>query len=93
MIALANRTNRPTNLNFNCHQAPAFDDDAHQALIGSLATFFSKAGIAAPLTLPEANFAPFGAQQLELLLRCPPAVVSFHFGLPNQPDQTLATPK
>ena len=42
MIALANRTNRPTNLNFDCHHAPAFDDDAHQALIGSLAPFFPK---------------------------------------------------
>lgn len=83
MKALAGLTNRPVNLNFFCHATPEMSDAQHRALLDALDPHYRAAGVAAPTSLPTANFTPFGADHLDLLLRHPPAVVSFHFGLPE----------
>lgn len=83
MIAIASQTNRPFNLNFFCHEAPEMSEAHHAALLDALAPHYVAAGVTAPTGMPTPNFDPFGEEQLALLLRHPPAVVSFHFGLPR----------
>ncbi|MEX0283593.1 MAG: NAD(P)H-dependent flavin oxidoreductase [Paracoccaceae bacterium] len=83
MAELRARTNAPVNLNFFCHTKHPMDAGHHDALMVELGPDYAQAGAAAPSGPPEgAPFTPFGEDQLELLLAHPPAVVSFHFGLP-----------
>ncbi|MEO0370529.1 MAG: nitronate monooxygenase, partial [Pseudomonadota bacterium] len=82
IAAIGRLTNRPVNLNFFCHDAPEMTHAHHTELLDALAPHYAAAGVEAPQTMPNAEFQPFGAEHLELLLQHPPAVVSFHFGLP-----------
>ena len=77
-------TGGPFGVNVFCH-APAQRDDAVEAAwLDYLAPEFARFGAAAPDTLREIypTFLHDAAMQ-ELLLRQRPAVVSFHFGLPE----------
>jgi nitronate monooxygenase len=84
MYAISGLTNRPVNLNFFCHTPPQMEPGHHEALLTALAPYYEAAGVDAPNDLPVPNFDTFGEAHLELLLRHPPAVVSFHFGLPER---------
>jgi len=86
--ALAHATNRAVNLNFFCHDDPHFDEADHAALLAAMAPQYEAAGVAAPTGMPEPVLHPFGAAHLETLLTRPPAVVSFHFGLPGDEAMT-----
>jgi len=86
---LAGATNRPVNLNFFCHAPPEMEAVRHDALLAALAPHYEAAGATAPEGWLAPPFEPFGADQLEVLLDRPPAVVSFHFGLPD-PDAAAA---
>jgi nitronate monooxygenase len=71
----------PYNLNFFTHRMPAGSSwpDPWQA---ALAPYYKELGLEA--TPPQgASRQPFGAQSAEILERFRPAVVSFHFGLPE----------
>ncbi|MEM7731566.1 MAG: nitronate monooxygenase [Pseudomonadota bacterium] len=81
--AIAGLTNRPVNLNFFCHDAPEMTQAHHVDVLNAMAPYYKAADVAAPTDMPTPNFATFGKDHLELLLRHPPAVVSFHFGLPE----------
>ncbi|MEL7253886.1 MAG: nitronate monooxygenase [Pseudomonadota bacterium] len=81
--AIAGLTNRPVNLNFFCHDTPQMTPDHHAALLEALAPHYAAAGVDAPTAMPRPNFSTFGEEHLDVLLRHPPAVVSFHFGLPE----------
>ncbi|MEM6588615.1 MAG: nitronate monooxygenase [Pseudomonadota bacterium] len=81
--AIAGLTNRPVNLNFFCHEAPKMTQAHHDDLLEALAPHYQAAGVEAPAAMPKANFAMFGDDHLDVLLRHPPAVASFHFGLPE----------
>lgn len=83
MSAIAGLTNRPFNLNFFCHAEPQMTHDHHEALLAALAPHYQAAGVSPPTDMPAPNFQPFGTGHLDVLLRHPPAVVSFHFGLPE----------
>ena len=83
MAAIRKLTNRPVNLNFFCHDPPQMDEVHHKGLLTALAPHYKAAGIEAPKDMPVPEFAPFGYAHLDLLLRHPPSVVSFHFGLPE----------
>lgn len=83
MEALARATNRPVNLNFFCHEAPEITREQHDATLEALAPFYAEARIAPPDGVPKAPYVPFGQAHLDLLLSHPPAVVSFHFGMPD----------
>lgn len=83
MEALARATNRPVNLNFFCHEPPEITREQHEAVLEALAPHYAAAGVAPPEGVPKAPYIPFGAAHLEALLLHPPAVVSFHFGLPD----------
>lgn len=76
-------TNRGVNLNFFCHAAPRITPDHHAALLDALAPHYAAAGVTPPAEMPNAPYQPFGDDDLAVLLEHPPAVVSFHFGLPK----------
>jgi nitronate monooxygenase len=84
------RTARPVNLNFFCHQPPRFDPDQQAAWRERLADYYSELGLGpddepTPLSPDHPNFADsFDSATCDLLVELAPAVVSFHFGLPDQ---------
>ncbi|CAN5688202.1 nitronate monooxygenase family protein [soil metagenome] len=77
------RTNRAFNLNFFAHGpvAPGVDDLARAR--ARLAPFYAEKGLGEPPAGLDPAPAAFGDDHLEALLADPPAVVSFHFGLPE----------
>lgn len=78
-------TPRPFGVNLFCH-APAVRDDAvEQNWIARWRPLFEKFGAQPPETLAEIykSFHQNG-EMLELLLAAAPAMVSFHFGLPDR---------
>ncbi|MFT0214024.1 nitronate monooxygenase [Pseudomonas sp. F1_0610] len=85
--ALKAATNKPFNINFFCHQAAPRDRAQEQRWLAHLAPYFAEFGAVAPLELSE-DYASFinNTAMLEMLLEERPAIVSFHFGLPNIKD-------
>lgn len=78
-------TGKPFNVNVFCHR-PAQVDPAREARwLEYLAPHFAAAGVAPPAGLKEIykSFAD-DEEMLDVLLTERPAVVSFHFGLPQQ---------
>lgn len=76
-------TDKPINLNFFSHTMPAFDADrAHQWRV-SLQPYYQQYGIAPEDIVSGATRNPFDHKMAEVLEEYCPAVVSFHFGLPE----------
>lgn len=73
----------PWNANFFCHQPPQPDPERDAAWLRRLAPYFDEFGLDIGAIAPGAARRPFDADALALLERFPPAVVSFHFGLPS----------
>jgi nitronate monooxygenase len=83
VAAIRARTDRPINLNFFCHEAPAADDAAERAWRERLAHYYAELGLD-PDAVPQGpSRAPFDAAACEIVEELCPAVVSFHFGLPE----------
>lgn len=76
-------TQRPFNVNFFCHRSPEPDDAREAAWRASLAPYYAEAGIDPAQIAAGAGRRPFDAAAAELLEAFRPAVVSFHFGLPE----------
>ncbi len=81
ITALRTLTDRPVNLNFFVHAPPVADPRREAALRDRLQPLFDEFGLG---DVPAARdvLPPFDRAQLETLMADPPAVVSFHFGLP-----------
>ncbi|OUF44086.1 hypothetical protein AZ044_002100 [Pluralibacter gergoviae] len=77
-------TDRPFNVNLFCHAPPARDAAAEAAWIEVLRPQFARFQAEPPQQLAEI-YASFRGhrEMLEMLLEERPAVVSFHFGLPD----------
>ncbi|MFD0934214.1 NAD(P)H-dependent flavin oxidoreductase, partial [Methylobacterium trifolii] len=88
VVALRSVTDRPFNLNFFAHRRPVPDAEREAAWGGRLAPYYAEFGLDtdAPVTTPER--VPFDAAMAALVAELRPAVVSFHFGLPD--DALLA---
>lgn len=73
----------PFNINFFCHHqqelAPAEERRWRQAL----APYYAELGLAADASLSAPSRAPFNGEHAAILAEFKPAVVSFHFGLPD----------
>ncbi|MGE4405034.1 NAD(P)H-dependent flavin oxidoreductase [Pseudomonas sp.] len=83
LSALEALTDRPYNVNFFCHRTPAAEpariDAWHRLLEPLLAEFDVD-----PASIPGgATRQPFDAAMAEVLERHRPAMISFHFGLPE----------
>lgn len=75
-------TNRPFNLNFFCHPAPSLNAIDFERVRERLEPYYRELSLTLPTTLP-AGEPGFDEVRLELTLDLRPAVVSFHFGLPD----------
>ncbi len=80
--AVRARTNGSYNINFFVHDEPQLDPAKDQAMRQLLVPLYQAVGLE---SVPEASvpFPSFGDAQLQVLLSERPAVVSFHFGLPD----------
>ena len=77
------RTSKPFNVNFFCHVTPAIDAAREAAWRNVLAQYYREFGID-PQTIPAGpGRIPFSDAAADVLERFRPAVVSFHFGLPQ----------
>lgn len=78
-------TQRPINVNLFCHQTAAADATREAAWLRYLAPEFTRYGATPPSQLRSIYATAVGNAALQsMLLAQPPAVVSFHFGLPEQ---------
>ena len=78
-------TARPFNVNFFCHVPPAANAVREAAWRAALRPYYEELGLD-PRDVPTGpGRAPFSAEAADVLESVKPAVVSFHFGLP-EPD-------
>ena len=82
--ALKAGTRKPYNVNFFCHREPEPSPPREAAWREALAPYFHEFGIDPKGTAPGPGRAPFSAEAADVLEPFNPAVVSFHFGLPEK---------
>lgn len=83
--AIRQRTDSPFNVNFFCHTPPAPDEGRDAAWRKRLAPYYSELGLDPDAPSNAATRAPFDARMCEVVTELRPKVVSFHFGLPEEP--------
>lgn len=83
LATLAAATRRPINVNFFCHRPPTPDAAREAAWRAALAPYFAEFGLDAAAVPAGPGRTPFDATAAELVEAFRPAVVSFHFGLPE----------
>ncbi|MFJ4153387.1 NAD(P)H-dependent flavin oxidoreductase [Pseudomonas sp. NPDC089752] len=75
--------NSPLNLNFFCHQPPEPDSERETRWKQALKPYYEELGADFDAPTPVSSRAPFDEQSCQLVEQVHPAVVSFHFGLPE----------
>ncbi|MDQ6628993.1 MAG: nitronate monooxygenase [Pseudomonadota bacterium] len=83
IAAIRAATERPFNLNFFCHQPPPVDAEREAAWRQALAPYYREFGLDLEAVRTGAGRRPFDAASADLIEELRPAVVSFHFGLPE----------
>lgn len=83
LTALRASTQRPCNVNFFCHTPPVLDEQRESRWRAALRPYYDELSIDPASIAPAAARRPFDADAAELVEAFRPAVVSFHFGLPN----------
>lgn len=78
------RTSRPINANFFCHQPPRNDRAREMSWRQRLDSYFVELGLDSDTPLPNTNRAPFDDKMCDLVMEFHPEIVSFHFGLPDK---------
>lgn len=84
LVALKGLTQRPFNLNFFCHTPVVADASQEAAWRETLAPYYEEFGIDPSSIAAGPGRQPFSAEMAEVLEAHRPAVVSFHFGLPQR---------
>jgi nitronate monooxygenase len=77
------RTARPINVNFFCHEPARPDPQREAAWRARLRAYYLELGLDADATAPAVNRAPFDEAMCAIVEDLRPEVVSFHFGLPK----------
>jgi nitronate monooxygenase len=77
------QTSKPYNVNFFCHTPPAADAAREAAWRNTLAPYYRELGLGPDAVPAGGSRTPFGEEAASLLDEFKPAVVSFHFGLPD----------
>lgn len=77
------QTEAPFGVNFFCHQTPALDPATNSAWLSSLNTYFEEFNLVDAMPEISATRFPFDDSMCELMVELRPAVVSFHYGLPE----------
>jgi nitronate monooxygenase len=75
-------TNRPFNLNFFAHPAPAVSQPDFERVRERLKPYYQALSLSPPTVLPSGE-PGFDETRLQLVLELRPQVISFHFGLPG----------
>ncbi|MDD1016794.1 NAD(P)H-dependent flavin oxidoreductase [Pseudomonas rubra] len=81
--AFAEASRGPLNVNFFCHQPPQPDPARDAAWKLALKPYYEELGADFDAPTPVSNRAPFDDATCRLIEEFKPAVVSFHFGLPE----------
>jgi len=82
--ALKAGTTRPYNVNFFCHSPQQFDAARDERWRKALRPYYEELGLDPNAPITTAARLPFDARAATLIEHYKPAVVSFHFGLPNR---------
>lgn len=83
LAVLKANTAKPFNVNFFCHPPPVASPERENVWRAALSPYYAEYGIdTAAIPVGPAR-APFSAEAADLLEASRPAVVSFHFGLPE----------
>ena len=85
LAALKALTDRPFNVNFFAHRHPVSSAERESEWRSALAPYYREFGIDAASIPTGPGRAPFSAEFADVLEPDPPAVISFHFGLPPAP--------
>jgi len=83
--AIRAATSKPFNINFFCHTPPRADAEAQARWIAALKPAYDALGISPPPAAGGAGRAPFDDALCRIVEEHKPPVVSFHFGLPEEP--------
>ena len=78
------QTDRAINLNFFCHRPPSIDAERERAWRDRLARYYAELGIDPETSINPSGRPSFDEVLCDLALEFSPAVVSFHFGLPDR---------
>lgn len=86
-------TQRPIHLNFFAHTPPKPDPFQQQRWLDRLQPYYQELGLDPTFRMPSAQRKPFDEAACDQVEAARPAVVSFHFGLPEQDllDRVKAT--
>jgi nitronate monooxygenase len=77
-------TAKPINLGFFCHSPPALNNEREARWRETLAPYYRELAIDPAAPIPSSNRAAFDGAFCDVVEEVKPAVVSFHFGLPDQ---------
>jgi nitronate monooxygenase len=77
------RTGRPINVNFFCHEPARPDPQREAAWRARFRAYYLELGLDADASAPAVNRAPFDEAMCEIVEDLRPEVASFHFGLPK----------
>jgi nitronate monooxygenase len=80
---IRSRTKRPINLNFFCHEPAPADRARDAAWLKRLGPYYAELGAETPKLPLKASIVPFTEATCAVVEQLRPAVVSFHFGLPD----------
>jgi nitronate monooxygenase len=83
MAKIRARTKKPINLNFFCHRRPELSNAREARWREQLAPYYRELGIDPAAPIPSSNRTAFDAAMCDVTEEIKPAVVSFHFGLPE----------
>jgi nitronate monooxygenase len=83
MAKIRSRTEKPINLNFFCHTPPVLSNAREARWRERLAPYYRELGIDPAAPVPSSNRTAFDAALCDVVEELAPAVVSFHFGLPE----------
>ncbi len=82
LAAIRAGTTKPFNVNFFCHEATQPDPRREEVWRAALQPYYAELGLDIEDVTPGSGRAPFSAAVADVLEAEPPAIVSFHFGLP-----------
>jgi nitronate monooxygenase len=83
MAKIRSRTEKPINLNFFCHTPPVLSNAREARWRERLAPYYRELGIDPAAPVPSSNRTAFDVALCDVVEELAPAVVSFHFGLPE----------
>jgi len=89
--AIRKGTSRPFNLNFFCHEMPAYSEQQHSQWQVKLQPYFEELGISSVSSPGGASRVPFNHEIADAIETFTPGIISFHFGLPD--DELLSRVK